>query len=299
MQSHHFTFDAMGSLCSLTLYAGSLQQAEQAADAVIAEVARIETRYSRYLAESTLTEINRIASSGGTYVADEETAALLDYAFTCHRISDGLFDITAGILRRAWDFQSQQLPTEVDIAALLPHIGMEKLAWHHPLLRFTEPGLELDFGGIGKEYAVDRAAAVCRQHDIHHGLIDFGGDLLALGPHPDGKPWQIGIRNPRATDEAITVIELARGAVATSGDYERFMDIDGERYCHLLDPQSGWPARGLRSVTIQAHECLLAGSIASIAMLKGEQGTVWLGQLGIAHLWVDDAGIPGGSLSPK
>lgn len=272
MTPHSFYFDALGTECVLHLYADSADTAEAAAAAAMDEVYRIEARYSRYREDSVLSSINRAAASGTPVVADEETAALLDYAFAAYHISDGLFDITSGILRRAWDFNTNRPPEETDVAALLPAIGMDKLQWVSPRLRFLKPGIELDFGGIGKEYAADRVAAVCQANGIVAGLVDLGGDILVLGPHPDGTPWRIGIRNPRSPAEAIAVMELSAGALATSGDYERYIDFEGKRYCHILNPRTGWPVDGLSSVSVQAEQCLLAGSLATITMLKGENG---------------------------
>lgn len=299
VELYDFTFDALGSECTLRFYADASLVAETAADAVIAEVARIEARYSRYLEDSVLFGINRFAASGEPVTVDKETAALLDYAFTAHSLSGGLFDITSGILRRAWDFSSNRLPTSSALGALLPLIGMDKLSWSSPHLGFRVAGLELDLGGIGKEYAVDRAAAVGRQHGIGNGLIDLGGDIRVLGPHVDGTPWRIGIRDPRAPERCAAMLEVDAGAVATSGDYERYMETGGTRYCHILNPLTGWPAEGLRSVTVRAEQCMLAGTLATVAMLKGEAGKAWLAGLDVAHLWVDDSGQAGGNLAVR
>jgi thiamine biosynthesis lipoprotein len=280
----------MGTECVLHLYAPTADDAEMAAERAIIEIERIEARYSRYRPDSVLSGINETAGAGRCVEVDEETATLLDYAFACHRISAGLFDITSGILRRAWDFASGQLPALEQVAALLPRVGMEKIVWVRPRLEFPVPGVELDFGGIGKEYAADRAAAICRDCGIAHGLIDLGGDIRVIGPHPDGRSWTIGIRDPRRPGVAVVHVELAGGALATSGDYERYLEIGGRRYCHILNPRTGWPAEGLRSVSIHADQCLLAGSLATMAMLRGEEGVAWLNGLGQFYHCVDSAG---------
>lgn len=287
---HSFPFDAMGTECILHLYSLTADDAEMAAEQAIFEIERIEARYSRYRADSVLSGINKTAVAGGCIEVDAETAALLDYAVACHRISDGLFDITSGILRRAWNFASGQLPAAEQVAALLPHVGMDKLVWTRPRIEFPVPGVELDFGGIGKEYAADRAAEVCSGCGIAHGLVDLGGDIRIIGPHPDGRPWTIGIRDPRRPDVAITNVELAGGALATSGDYERYLEIDGRRYCHILNPRTGWPAEGLRSVSIHAEQCMLAGSLATMAMLKGDEGVAWLNGLGQFYHCINSTG---------
>jgi thiamine biosynthesis lipoprotein len=291
-----FPFFAMGTECLFHLYAQRSAVAEKMALAVMTEVARIEQRYSRFRRNSFLAEINRAAERGGMLEVDEETAGLLDYAYACHQKSSGLFDISAGSLYQAWDFSSDRLPEPDQIKALLPLVGLEKILWKPPFLQFLVPGMSLDFGGIGKEYAADRVADLCLSNGINSGLIDLGGDIRILGPHPDGSPWRVGIRNPASPDVALTVLEVRDGAIASSGDYERYIEVAGQRYCHILNPTSGWPVRGLSSVSVMAPSCLVAGSLSTMAMLKGRDAPAWLESLGVAHGWVDDTGQRGGKL---
>lgn len=298
LKLYQFPFPAMGTECELQLYARSESDASAAALSGIDEVLRIEARYSRYRDDSILSEINRQAAQGKPFQPDDETAALLDYAWACHRKSGGLFDITSGALRRAWDFSSSRLPEQSELDALLPRIGMDKVRWERPWLTFDTPGMELDFGGMAKEYAADQAAAVCAASGIAHGLVELGGDISVIGPHPDSSPWLIGIRHPRQPGETAATVEISRGGIASSGDYERSFVVDGKRYCHLLDPRSGWPACGLSLVSVIAEQCLVAGSIATIAMLKGERGKQWLAGTGLPHFWMDEAGNSGGNIGP-
>ncbi len=286
------SFPAMGSDCVLHLFEAS---AEIAASAE-AEVVRIEDRYSRYRPDSLLSEINRVAAVGGALDVDDETAALLDYALAVHRKSEGAFDITTGILRRVWNFSSGRLPKTAAVDQLMALVGLEKVQWRRPRLSFPVRGMELDFGGIAKEYAADRAAAICAEAGTQHGLIDLGGDLRAIGPRADGTPWLIHLRDPRRPGARLAVIPLTHGGLATSGDYERCVVIDGRRYSHILDPRTGWPVHGLASVTVIAESCLVAGSLATIAMLKGNAGAAWLQQLGIPCVWGTADGQAGGSL---
>jgi thiamine biosynthesis lipoprotein len=289
-------FSALGSQCMVLLHAEDKADARAAAAAAMQEIARIEARYSRYRTDSELSRINGAAKAGASIEVDDETAGLIDYAFACYRKSDGLFDISSGPLRRAWDFSSGRLPAGEAIAALLPRIGLDKVRWRSPLLRFSVPGMELDLGGIGKEYAVDRAAGICIALGIRHGLVDLGGDIRAIGKAPDGAPWFIGIRHPRRPETAMATVALDSAALATSGDYERFIEVGGRRYCHILDPRSGWPAEGLRSVSVIAEDCLVAGSLATIAMLKGAGGVAWLRALGVRHVTMDaDGNVEGTS----
>jgi thiamine biosynthesis lipoprotein len=291
---HVYRFKAMGSPCELRLYG---ERAERAARAAHDQVSRLEAKFSRYREDSLASRINASAGDLAGVEVDSETARLLDYAATAWRESGGRFDVTSGILRRAWNFKSGRVPGRAEVSALLPLVGWDKLAWRAPRLVLPLRGMEIDFGGYVKEYAADLAAAKCRELGVRHGLIDLGGDLAAIGPHPDGRPWRIGVRDPRAPERALLQLALTRGGVATSGDYERCMVVDGVRYGHILDPRSGWPVRGLASVTVTADACLVAGTLTTSAMLRGENGGAWLDALGAASVWIDDAGRVGGRLA--
>lgn len=293
---YNYSFQAMGADCNLILYVADESKADRVAGLIMAEVWRIEDKYSRYVDGNALSDINRAAMSAGQVDVDDETAMLLNYAFTAFRLSEGLFDISSGALRRAWDFSSGKTPSPSSIASLLPLIGLSKVSWASPHLRFLHSGMELDFGGIGKEYAVDRGADICRAMGILSGLLDLGGDVCVLGPHPDGAPWEIGIRHPRNPGATFGRIRLMSGAVATSGDYERYMEVAGTRYCHILDPLTGWPVNGLSSVTVINEQCLLAGTLSTIAMLKQQGGKKWLKDMGVLHCWVDDRLGAGGNI---
>ncbi|MDP3877497.1 MAG: FAD:protein FMN transferase [Methylobacter sp.] len=287
----------MGSPCEIQLYADSQAEAKQVADAAIADVQRLEMRYSRYRSDSFLSAINRVAVTGGSIRVDDETAGLLTYAATCYEQSDGLFDITSGILRRAWRFDLGKLPEQQQIEALLDHVGWHKLHWSAPELTFPKPGMEIDFGGIVKEYAADRAAALCLSAGVKCGVINLGGDIKVIGPRNDGEPWHIGIRDPRNKTAVLQTVLLREGALASSGDYERCIIVDGLRYGHLLNPKTGWPVRHLAAVSVVADFCVVAGSASTIAMLKEEEGAAWLESLGLPHLWVDVQGAIGGTLA--
>lgn len=293
---YRYQFKAMGSPCEVQLYAPEAKLAQQIANTVIADVQRLEARYSRYRDDSELSVINRVAAVGGSISVDAETAGLLNYADTCYQQSDGLFDVSSGILRRAWHFDSGQLPTQAEIDALLHYIGWHKLHWHAPVLEFPQAGMELDFGGIVKEYAVDRAATLCQTAGIQHGVVNLGGDIRIIGPHPNGSAWQIGIRHPRDANALITNVPLFSGALASSGDYERCILLNGTRYGHILNPITGYPVRHLASVSVISDFCVVAGSASTIAMLKEKQGANWLTDLGLAHYWVTVDGEVGGSL---
>jgi thiamine biosynthesis lipoprotein len=296
LQLSSFPFLAMASACTVHLYGDDPTEVEAIAEAAINEVARIERRYSRYRSDNVLAEINTMAQRAGSIKVDDETAKLLDYAFACYKRSGGLFDITSGLLRRIWDFKSERLPDRSAIIDMLPRIGLGKVSWERPRLAFSVTGMELDFGGIGKEYAADQAAAVCTALGIRGGLIDLGGDIAVIGPHLNLAPWNIGIRHPRDPDASIVSVLVNHGALASSGDYERYMMVDGQRYCHILNPITGWPCHGLAAVSVIADQCIVAGTVSTIAMLKGRDGVRWLSSLGLKHYFVDENGVGGGNM---
>jgi thiamine biosynthesis lipoprotein len=297
MSARRLAFKAMGSPCELHLHTESQARFAEITAAALAEIARLERKYSRYREDSLTSQINARAGDPDGILLDDETASLLDYAGLAWTQSGGLFDITSGVLRRAWDFRSGRLPSRGQIEALRPLVGWDKLGWRRPHLVLPRPGMQLDFGGYVKEYAADRVAELCRELGLAHGLIDLGGDLACVGAHPDGSPWRVGIRHPRAPAGAIASLALAQGGVATSGDYERCLIVGGQRYAHLLNPKTGWPVRGLASVTVVASHCLVAGTASTIAMLKGRGGAAWLDRLGLPSLRVDGRGNLSGSLA--
>lgn len=295
MRLYSTEFFAMGTPCSVHLYAVDPAQAQAGRAAAEAEVRRLEQKYSRYRPDSYLSEINAVADQGGALDIDTETAALIDFAFGCHRRSEGRFDITSGLLRKAWDFTGSRLPAQSALDRLLPRVGMARLEWTSPRLAFGVAGMELDLGGIVKEYAADRAARACAAEGLAHGLIDLGGDIRIFGPQPAGQPWSIGVRRPDAPETPMAVLDLADGGLASSGAYERFMMVAGRRYCHILDPRTGWPVEGLTAVSVAAPTCQEAGAICTIAMLMGAEAPDWLSGLGYRHVWMDDRGRQGGT----
>ena len=292
MALHRFEFTAMAATNEIQVHSHDRVRAQKAAFEAVAEVRRIEAKYSRYRDDSVVGRIN--AQAGGTAVSiDAETERLLDFADACYRESEGAFDATSGVLRRAWrqDIATGSVPDRATLAPLLDLIGWTSVERGPGWVRLPRAGMELDFGGFGKEYAVDRAAAVLREAGVERALVNLGGDLAILGPQPGGEPWRVGIRHPREDNALIAALPVRSGALATSGDYERFVEVDGVRHCHILDPRTGHAARGFRSVTVHAPSCLVAGSATTIAMLKGaEAGLAWLRALQLAHFCVLDDG---------
>jgi thiamine biosynthesis lipoprotein len=261
-------FQAMATPCEIRIETPDRVPAERAARAAAAVARRIEDKFSRYRDDSVIGRINR---SGGRMVeVDKETARLLDFAAQCFEISDGLFDVTSGVLRRAWMFDgSDRLPDTAQVEALRALVGWRKVTWRKPC--FTLPdGMEIDFGGLAKEYAVDRALAEARLVCDAPMLVNFGGDLVVSGPRANGERWHVAIASVERDGEMSAMLDLAQGALATSGDARRYLLKDGVRYSHILDPRTGWPVTGApRSVTVAAASCVEAGLTATLAMLHG------------------------------
>lgn len=285
-----FDFAAMASPCELRLQGGDESALRRAAQAAIDEVRRIERKYSRYDPASVVSRINAAAGGGQAIEVDDETAALLDFAAHLHALSDGLFDVTSGVLRRAWNFRVPRVPAQGEIDALLPLIGWSKVRRAGRRIELAHAGMEIDFGGFGKEYAADRAAEVLRAAGVAHGFVNLGGDIRVVGPRGDGRGWRLGIRHPRREDALIRTVELRAGALATSGDYERFFEVDGRRYCHLLDPRTGWPVVYWQSVSVIAPTCTAAGAACTIAALQGESGRDFLAMQGLPAVLADAEG---------
>lgn len=284
-------FDAMASACEILIDA-DLSAIEATALTRLAgeEARRIEQKFSRYRPDSVVAAIH--AARGKAVRVDEETAALLDFAAQCHALSAGLFDITSGVLRQAWRFDgSDRLPEAARVEALLTRVGWIRLSWQRPWLTLPE-GMEIDFGGIGKEYAVDRVLGLLRARTTAPLLVNFGGDLVTSGPRRGGAPWRVGVERPdsvetaSAAGEAAGVVSVRGGALTTSGDARRFLLRDGVRYGHILDPRTGWPVRGApRSVTVAAGTCTEAGLLSTLAMLQGPEAENFLRREGVPH-WV-------------
>ena len=242
----------------------------------------LEQRYSRYVDNSLVSTINRRAGTQTVTEVDTETAALLDLAGQLWQESGGLFDITSGPLRRAFNFQNGggASPEQLDAAKAL--IGWERIDWQDNGLRLPVTGMEIDLGGLVKEYAADCAAQLMREAGVKHGLIELAGDVVAIGVQANGAPWSVGIRDPQQ-DNSILTVHLTDSAMATSGNYARVIEHQGQSYGHLLDPQSGLPVEGPTSVTVIDNHCLTAGAVSTVACLKSE---------GDAEQWLNQAKLP-------
>lgn len=275
----------MGSPCELLVETADRTEATALTDLVTSEAWRIEDKFSRYLPGNIVHRINN--SSGEAVIVDDETANLLDFAATLHDVSDRRFDITSGVLREAWTFDgSDRIPAKATVDSILKRVGWDKVDWQRPRI-CLQPRMQIDLGGIAKEYAVDKAAAAAAAQTGNACLVNFGGDLLATKAPAGTAGWQVGIdTGDKPPGKAQKRIRLGNGGLATSGDARRFLLRDGMRYGHILDPTTGWPvADAPRSVTVAADTCTQAGMLATLAILRGSGTESFLAEEGIRH-WV-------------
>jgi thiamine biosynthesis lipoprotein len=271
----------MASPCEVHVAIEDRRTAVRIARLVSREAWRVEAKFSRYRRDNIVHAIN--TSAGKPVRVDDETARLLDYAEELYTLSNGRFDVTSGVLRRAWRFDgSDRVPTDGQVRVLMEKVGWGRVRWRRPFLSL-QAGMEIDLGGIGKEYAVDRAAALVAPL-ADACLVNFGGDLRVLGPGFEGRPWRVGIEAIDRLDVAGDTVDMHRGGLATSGDARRFLLKDGRRYGHILDPTTGWPVRDApRSVTVAASSCTQAGMLATLAMLRGAGAEGFLAEQGVRY----------------
>jgi len=249
------------------------------------EAWRIEQKFSRYRNDNVLYHIHH--ASGARVKVDNELALLLNFADQCYQLTDGMFDITSGVLRRAWTFDcSDNIPTQQQVDDLRPRIGWEKVSWQQPFISLPVD-MELDLGGIGKEYAVDRAALLISQASDIAALINFGGDLYATKPPMSRESWQVGIESIGGLNKT-GVIQIKSGGIATSGDARRYLERDSIRYSHVLNPKTGCPVEGApKSVTVASPRCTDAGFLSTTAMLNGKEAKSFLEAQDVAY-WIQN-----------
>ncbi len=275
-------YAAMAGPCEVLVRCVTESEASQLASLVHSETLRIEHKYSRYRDDSVVHRINH--SAGNSVPIDQETHSLLEYAHQTYKLSQGAFDITSGILRRAWTFNGQHItPDKQRIAELANLVGWEKVELT-PGSVLLPTGMEIDLGGIGKEYAVDRVAQLAYEAHGQSLMVNFGGDIRAIQSVSDDPPWEVGVENPGAENTAVGVVHLAHGAVATSGDSRRYCIVNGKRLGHILDPRTGWPVEGApRSVSVIGDYCLEAGILATMAILHGKDAEKFLRAEQVEH----------------
>jgi thiamine biosynthesis lipoprotein len=289
LQIHRLPFKAMGSACEVVLASHTQNEAESMAKLAIDEVLRIERKYSRYTTDSIIAKINQQAGRGALQ-CDDETWALFQFATQLFDKSDGLFDITSGVLRQAWDFKKPEVPTSQKLEVLLPLVGWQNVVLQDQSIALPLAGMEVDLGGFGKEYAADRAAQVLKEKGVTHGYVNLAGDMRFLGPKPNGEPWMIGIQDPRVPDRVVATLPITQGGLATSGDYERYFELNGQRYCHVVNPKTGMPVSYWRSVSVTSPATVVSGCTTTMVMLKEADGLAFLQATGFDFFAIDHTG---------
>ena len=271
----------MGTRIAVELWHEDPGGADRAMQAVLDEMQRVDDLMSHYKPESQLSRINQQAALGPVRV-DAELALLIDRAGKFSELTDGAFDITYASVGYLYDYRAHRKPTDEQIAA-----GLGAINWRHVVVdldkstvRFTQPGVRIDLGGIAKGYAVDRSIAILRSLGVEHASVTAGGDTMIMGDR-FGRPWVVGIQHPDDVDKVIARIPIIDAAISTSGDYERYFDEDGKRYHHIINPRTGKSAGELRSVTIIGPDATTTDGLSTSVFVMGpERGLALIERLG-------------------
>lgn len=269
-----FTKDTvlMGSSFNFTAISSDFKSAEHAVNMAIKEVVRIERLISSWDKNSETTVINNAAGLSPTKVSDE----LFDLIFRAKKISkmsNGYFDISFASIHQVWNFEDSiiTVPTEALIVKSIDKINYENIILDSDqrTVFLKEKGMKIGFGSIGKGYAANKAKAVMLKFGAKSGVVNAGGDLVAWGKNKNDKLWSVGIVNPLKKEQVALWLEVENTAIVTSGNYEKYIEIEGKKYCHIINPKTGWPARGILSVTIICQDAELADGLATTVFILG------------------------------
>lgn len=289
-RSHH----AMGTQITITAYTDAPGAFESACKAAFDEFDRLEALLTVWRNDSDVSKVNAQAGKAAVKVGPE-TLRAVQVALRLAKATDGKFDVTFGALAGLWRFdhdQDDKIPTEAEIGARLPLVGWEMVEVDEAAstVKLAKPGVKLHLGGIGKGFAVDAAVALLEQAGLKDFMVQAGGDLYVSGRRGD-RPWRVGIRDPRGERDAFfAAAEVENGTFSTSGDYERSFIHDGVRYHHILDPDLGRPARGVRSVTVMARDAVTADALSTGVFILGVKRGLEVveGMDGVGAVIVDD-----------
>ncbi len=283
----------MGTSVSISISGVHRDEANRAADLAFREIRRIQEMMSTFLPESEVSQINR--SAGGSWTSvHPELLTVVREALRYGRLSDGAFDITYKPLSGLWSFEPDSRPPDPEeVRRILPLINYQAVRIDDQgRILLEHPGMAMGLGGIAKGYAVDCAVAVLQEQGITNAIVNAGGDLRVLGRPSTDRTWRIGIQDPRNRGEIIRAVAITQGALATSGDYENYFLYQNRRYHHILDPRTGFPARGCRSVTVIAPTTMMADAMATAVFLMGpEKGMALIQELpDIEGMIIDETG---------
>lgn len=289
------TVTLMGSRFEITIVAKDKITANAYIDSSSAEITRIENLISDWIPTTQVSEINKNAGIKPVKV-DLELLELTERAINFSQISDGAFDISFAAAEKIWKFDGSMttIPTPDEVKESVKKIGYKNIIIDREnatiFLKF--PGMKIGFGSIGKGYAADKTKQLMISKGVSAGIINASGDINTWGKQPNGKPWTVGITNPIKKQKIISVFEISGTAIVTSGSYEKFIEIGNRRYSHIIDPRTGYPAKGISSVTIFAESAELANGISTSVMVLGKENGLQLIKItpGILGIIIDDKG---------
>lgn len=277
----HYREEAiMGTRVAVELWSEDTVLAERAMDAVMVEMRRTDELMSTYKPESELSQVNAHAFERPVAV-DPEIILVVERGLEMSRLSGGAFDITYASVGYLYDYRTHQHPSERQIAAALPGVDYRQVQVDRErhTIRFLRKGVRIDLGGIAKGYAVDRSIERLQALGIRNAMVNAGGDTRLLGDRR-GRPWMVGVRDPREEGEVAISIPLVDEAISTSGDYERYFDENGIRYHHIIEPSTGEPAKGVHSATVMGPDAVITDALStSVFVLGVDRGLTLIGTL--------------------
>ena len=289
------TVKLMGSRFDITISAKSEAEAEAYIDMAVAEIDRIENVLSEWREETPVSEINRNAGIKPVKVS-QELFDITERALQFSKLTDGAFDISFASMDRIWKYDGTmtEMPSDASVKASVKKVGYRNIVLdkENKTIFLKEPGMKIGFGSIGKGYAADKTKELMLSKGVPAGIINASGDMNSWGKQPDGKEWTVGITNPMNQNKVFATFPLSDSAVVTSGDYEKFVILDGKKYSHIIDPRTGYPARGISSVTVFATSAELANGLSTAIMVMGkEAGINLIDQIkGMSCVIVDENG---------
>lgn len=268
--------NAMGTVFAIHLYAESEPQALSFFEVAFEEVERLEETLSKFRPSSEICRINRLAATKPV-TTDPEVFSLVEQSLFYSEQTAGAFDITVGPLMRTWGFFRAEghFPDEQELNAVRERTGFEKVLLNRDArtISFAIPGMELDLGAIGKGYAVDRAVEILREESVSAALVVAGSSTVyALGTPPEEDGWKIHVPDPLDRTRKISTVKLRDQAISTSGNYERFFELDGRRYCHVMDPRTGIPVEGVLQTTLIGSDGAMTDAVSNALFVLGTDG---------------------------
>ena len=272
-QTYQRTLKLMGSRFDITVVAYDSALANKNIDIAVSEITRIEKLISSWDINSQTSKINKNAGIKPV-VVDSELFKLIKRAISISKLTDGAFDISYASMDRIWKFDGSmtKMPPLNKISASVAKVGFQNIILDESknTVFLKEKGMKIGFGAIGKGYAADKAKTLLISKGVSAGIINASGDMNTWGSKPDGKPWKVAITNPLNKNKVFALFPLINSAVVTSGNYEKFVNLNGKRYTHIIDPRTGYPSSGIISVTVFAPKAELADALATSIFVMGK-----------------------------